>query len=368
MNDSAAIDLRARFDFIRYANCWEDPQLLLGALPPGARCLSIASAGDNSFSLLAGGASSVTAFDINPAQLALCELKKAAFATLSHEAFLRFLGFLPAQGDERLALYRNRIRPLLPEFVAASFDANPGVVAAGVVDGGKFESYFRLFRRRILPLAHSRRECAELLNRKSDGERRRFFYKTWANLRYRLLFKIFFSRFVMGRLGRDPEFFRYVKTSSISKDIWKRAERAMTELPTNDNPYLRYIISGSFLPTLPHYARPEHFEAIRSRLDRIRFVRASPGDLGREGDGFAFFNLSDIFEYMGRELFADTARTLLALAAPGAVFAYFNMMLPRDLADALPESFLPDSNLAGDLFSRNQAFFYGAFHVDRVRT
>lgn len=368
MTDSAAIDLRARFDFIRYANCWEDPMLLLGVLPPNARCLSIASAGDNSFSLLAGGAASVTAFDINPAQLALCELKKASFATLSHDEFLRFVGFLPAPGVERLALYRNRVRPMLPDFAAASFDANSGVVAAGIVDCGKFESYFRLFRRRILPLAHSRSECAELLRPKPVGERRSFFDKTWANLRYRLLFKVFFSRFAMGRLGRDPEFFRYVGTSSISRKIWERAERAMTELPTEDNPYLRYIIDGSFWPMLPHYARPENFATIRSRIDRIRFVRASPEDLRREGDGFTFFNLSDIFEYMGRELFAGTARTLLALAAPGAVFAYFNMMLPRSLADALPESFQPDPDLASALFARNQAFFYGAYHVDRIRT
>ena len=51
-----AIQDRAKFDVIRYANCWEDPRLLLGVLPPKARCLSIASAGDNSFSLLCGDA------------------------------------------------------------------------------------------------------------------------------------------------------------------------------------------------------------------------------------------------------------------------------------------------------------------------
>lgn len=46
------IEHRARFDLIRYANVWEDAELLVAALRPGPgkRFLSIASAGDNSLS------------------------------------------------------------------------------------------------------------------------------------------------------------------------------------------------------------------------------------------------------------------------------------------------------------------------------
>ncbi|MFL5754490.1 MAG: DUF3419 family protein, partial [Bacteroidia bacterium] len=41
---------RVNFEFIRYANCWEDADVLLEGLAPknGGRILSIASAGDNS--------------------------------------------------------------------------------------------------------------------------------------------------------------------------------------------------------------------------------------------------------------------------------------------------------------------------------
>ena len=43
------IEDRAAFDFVRYANCWEDADVLCEALRarPGIRALSIASAGDN---------------------------------------------------------------------------------------------------------------------------------------------------------------------------------------------------------------------------------------------------------------------------------------------------------------------------------
>lgn len=49
------IEERVRFDAIRYANCWEDADILMTALEPaaGKRILSIASAGDNSLALLA---------------------------------------------------------------------------------------------------------------------------------------------------------------------------------------------------------------------------------------------------------------------------------------------------------------------------
>ena len=217
MSKAQAIQDRAKFDFVRYANCWEDPLLLLGAMPARAKCLSIASAGDNSFSLLCGDPASVTAFDLNRAQLDLCALKAAAFRTLEHGAFLRFLGFAAADPGERSALYHEKVRAALEETARERYDARQDLLEGGVIDAGKFESYFRIFARRILPLTHTRRERLELLQAKGLEERRTFFRKTWANLRYRLLFKLFFNRWVMGRYGRDPEFFRLliVKISQL---------------------------------------------------------------------------------------------------------------------------------------------------------
>ena len=48
---SKEIQERAKFNKIRYANCWEDPELLLEVFDSGKKILSIASAGDNSLSL-----------------------------------------------------------------------------------------------------------------------------------------------------------------------------------------------------------------------------------------------------------------------------------------------------------------------------
>ena len=80
-----------KHDYIRYANCWEDPDVLLEALDvqENDKVLSIGSAGDNSFSLLSKNPKLVVAVDINPIQLNLIELKKAVFS--SNNRFTRFL-------------------------------------------------------------------------------------------------------------------------------------------------------------------------------------------------------------------------------------------------------------------------------------
>jgi len=77
---------RADFTRIRYAQCWEDADILLDglAIQPGDTCVSIASAGDNSLAMLAEDPALVVALDLNPAQLACLELRVAAYKELEH--------------------------------------------------------------------------------------------------------------------------------------------------------------------------------------------------------------------------------------------------------------------------------------------
>ncbi len=67
---------KADFSHIRYAQCWEDADVLLEALDvqPGDTCLSIASGGDNTLALLTRQPGRVVALDLNPAQLACLRL------------------------------------------------------------------------------------------------------------------------------------------------------------------------------------------------------------------------------------------------------------------------------------------------------
>ncbi|MBI5368643.1 MAG: DUF3419 family protein [Planctomycetes bacterium] len=358
---------RVDLGIIRYANCWEDADILVEALRPrpGTRFVSIASAGDNSFALLAAGAE-VVAADLSVPQLACVEIRRAAFRSLDYEPLLAFLGV--RESTERLAVYEG-LRPDLSESARAFWDGRRDQVSTGLIHGGKFEAYFKTFRTRVLPLTHSPRTILSLLEERDPEARRRFYEETWNNWRWRFLFRLFFSRRVMGWLGRDPQFFKYVE-GSVADNILGKARKGMMELPTHANPYLTYITTGNFGAALPRYLRREHFAAIKAGLDRLTIHQGpieQAASAHRGAAGFDGFNLSDIFEYLDLPTCRTIYATLLESARPGARLVYWNMMAPRRRPDELADRVTVLDDLARELHARDRAFFYSAFVVEEVR-
>ncbi|MES2569386.1 MAG: DUF3419 family protein, partial [Verrucomicrobiota bacterium] len=267
MNSEAAH--HADFSRIRYAQVWEDADILLDALDiqPGDTCLSIASAGDNAIAMLTRSPARVIAIDLNPAQLACLELRLAAYRNLDHSQLLELVG--SRESTRRIALYR-QCRPSLSRTAAEFWDRNHELINNGIGSAGKFERYFAFFRNKILPLIHSRKRVESLLQG-GPLKRRRAFYETeWNTWRWRFLFKIFFSRAVMGRMGRDPSFFRYVE-GSVGERILSRTRYALTELDPAQNPYLQWILTGEHTTALPCALRAENFDLIRANLDRLEW-------------------------------------------------------------------------------------------------
>ena len=354
---------RASFDFIRYASVWEDADVLLRALAPvaaGGRLLSIASAGDNALALLTLDPAEVVAVDLNPVQLACVELRIAAFRALEHEDLLRFLGVEPS--TERMARYTS-LRGDMSGDARAFWDAHPEWIERGAIHVGKFERYFGVFRERVLPLVHSRARVTRLRAPGDRAAREAFYRDVWDTRRWRLVFRVFFSRFVMGRLGRDPAFFDHVE-GTVGEHILARTRYALTALDTATNPYLTYILTGNFArEALPAYLRPENFGAIRDRLDRVRLLRAPAEQTPGPFDGF---NLSDIFEYMSPDEHERAYGALVGHARPGGRLVYWNMLAPRACPPSLRQRVRPLDELAAELHATDRAWFYQALRVDEV--
>jgi len=370
MNATSEAAAHADFSQIRYAQVWEDADVLVAALQPKPEhtLLSIASAGDNALALLASGAR-VIALDLNPAQLACLELRVAAYAELSHSELLDLIGSRGSDGDSasrRAGLYQ-RCRSRLSADAKKFWNARPADIAGGIGSAGKFERYFALFGKRVMPLIHSRATVERLLRGGTREERETFYRERWDTWRWRLLFRIFFSRFVMGRFGRDPSFFRYVE-GSVADRILARTRHALTELNPADNPYLQWILTGRHTTALPFALRAENFEAIRANLHRLEWRQQSVEEfLAQEPemklDGA---NLSDIFEYMSE---ANTAALLERVASAchaGARLAYWNMLAPRSRPESLAPRLRSLDELAAKLFALDKAFFYSRFMVEEV--
>ncbi|MCC6697294.1 MAG: DUF3419 family protein [Candidatus Hydrogenedentes bacterium] len=355
-----------RFTEVCYAQCWEDADVLIGALDiqPGQTCLSVASAGDNTLALLTKSPGRVIAVDHNPLQLHCLDLRMAAYREFDHASLLELMGSRPS--TRRVDLYERCRRQLTPD--ARDFwDSHKPAIAAGIGTAGKFERYLALFRTRVLPWLLSEEAVSALAQSGSPASRERFYGRHVDTWRFRSAFRLFFSRLLMGRLGRHPAAFRFVE-GSVASHLLMRLRHALTVLDPSDNPYLQWILQGRHPGALPCALRAEHFDAIRNNLDRVETrcvtVQECLKQLSdREIDGF---NLSDIFEYLSEAETADLFDDIVRTGRRGGRVAYWNLLVPRSSPERLNGQLQPLEKAAAALHARDKTFFYSAFRLEGI--
>ena len=181
------------------------------------------------------------------------------------------------------------------------------------------------------------------------------------------MFGLFFSRFVMGRLGRDPEFFRYVD-GSVSARLLSRARHALSELDPGENPYLQWILFGEHRTALPHWLRRDNVERIRNHLDHLEWRQQSIEDFLATSDAahVTRLNLSDIFEYMSPGNYRAALESIATVVPAGARLAYWNMLAPRQRPEELAGRLKTFPELSAALHARDKAFFYSAFVLEET--
>ena len=356
---------RAKFEIIRYAQAWEDADILAAALrvKPSDTVVSIASAGDNALALLAEGAERVIAVDLSPAQLACVRLRVAMYQTHAHGEFLELMGSRPSgRRKHLLELAAAKLSDADQKFWA---EREEQVRRFGVGGVGKFEKYFRTFRDWVIPFIHTREVIDLLLTPRDEAERAKFYDKRWNSWGWRQMVKLFFSRAVMGRLGRDPAFFDHVEGGPAAQ-VARLTRKALVDQDPSVNPYLHWILKGTHGAALPRALEAERFEVIRDRLDRLEIRLCTVETLASEGVKADAFNLSDIFEYMSPEAHEAAYGTILAAANPGARIAYWNMMAPRRVPVSLAARVTTNTELEAKLKPLDKAFFYSDFVIEEV--
>ena len=321
---------RVDFSLIRYSQCWEDTEVLLESLniQENDICFGILSAGDNVFSMLAENPKKVVALDISFPQIALAKLKKEVFNSLSYEEMLAFMGVM--KSDKRIEIY-DRIKENLDKEVKEYWDFNKEAIQKGIIHAGKFEKFFKIFREKILPFVHSKKRIEKLLEKKSRQERIEYYDKYWNNFRWKLMFKLFFSKYIVGKLGRDKEFFRYAE-KNISEEMKERSRYALCEQNPYENPYINYILTGNYRKDcLPYFLRKENFDKIRKNLHKVEILQSSVEEYLDQIDfKIDKFNLSDIFEYMSAENYSKLMGKIYDNAENNALLAYWNLIVERN--------------------------------------
>lgn len=356
----------ADFTAVRYAQCWEDADVLLDALAvqPGDVCLSIASAGDNTLALLARHPAKVFAIDLNPAQLACLELRVAAYRLLSYEDLLVFLG--SRRGQHRMKLYQV-CRQLLSRHARAYWDERPEDIAHGLGSAGKFERMMLRFRSAIVPLAHDRLMVDRLLAGGTRSERQAFFQTRWNTPMRRLLATLFLPRVVQARTGRAVPF---LPSGDLAhgRRLLARTERLVTDQDPAQNPYLHWMLTGIHGNALPFALRPENVPTIRANLDRLDWRLCALEDvLGELGDrSVDRFNLSDTFEYLAEPAYQTLLYRLARCGRRGGRLAYWNTTIRRRRPPIMADMLLPLTDLADNLKRRDRVFLYDDFVIEEI--
>jgi S-adenosylmethionine-diacylglycerol 3-amino-3-carboxypropyl transferase len=358
----SAITGTVDLNILRYANCWEDADILLEGLSlnPGKKILCVASAGDNALAMLSTNPIEILAIDLSPVQLYLTELKKTAFEHLDHGDILTLLGITDNK-EGRVSKFA-ALESKLSTDCRQYWKNNLHMVSAGLIHSGKFESYFRKFRSIFLPLVHTKKQTAELLQQKTDAEQTAYYNRHWNTWRWKLLMNLFFSKVVMGRYGRDPEFLKHV-TLSVPEYIRQRSEKHLQSATCTTNYFLHMIFTGKFGSQLPFYLRKENYEAIRSNIRKLKLQQISAEEAIRSAP-YDVYCLSNIFEYFSLEAFTEMIKQHAQHIPQNAQLAYWNLMAPRSFTEALPQMFTLHEE-AERLSVNDKGFFYSRFIIEQ---
>lgn len=358
-----ALANKVDFSIIRYSNCWEDADLLIQALneQKNGKYLSICSAGDNSFSLLCLQPDIVVAVDLNDTQLYLAELKISAIKQLELDDFKGFIGIKDSL--IRTDIYKTILRDQLTESAKSYWDHNLEYIRSGVSNIGKFENYFKVFRKYVLKYIHSKKRINTLFVPKKEQEQVEFYRTHWNNRRWKFLFKIFFSKHIMGKVGRDPEFVKQV-TIPVGEYIYQKAENHLSSKKCQENYMLQHILTGQYASDLPHYVKEQNYPIIKKNIDKIVLFKGYVQEAIEKYGPFNGMNLSDIFEYQPMDIFEKVSQELVSGLHPNGIICYWNLMVPRRISSIVPE--MKYQKEASELATeKDKGFFYNQFIIDR---
>ncbi len=371
------------FGRLVYAQIWEDPECDLDALQlsPGEHVVAIASGGCNVLSYLSAGPVRVTAVDLNPAHVALCELKIAAARALdSHDDFSRFLRL--ADRPDNAALFDRKIAPLLDPRTRAYWNGadglgrrrvsafNRNIYRTGLL--GRFIGTGHLLAR-ILGA-----DLTGLLECTTQDEQERFFdshispaFDRWLTRRITAAPPALYG------LGIPPAQFETLRGDEEMADVLRARLRRLAAGFSLETNYFAWQAFArrypEYLPDcVPPYLRRRNFETLRERVSGLSVVHGLVDQVlarqpARSVDAVVLLDAQD---WMSDDRLNALWEAITHAAAPGARVIFrtsgeqtvLDGRLRKDLADRWHY----DRARSVALHARDRSAIYGGFHLYRL--
>ncbi|MDT0684888.1 DUF3419 family protein [Autumnicola psychrophila] len=313
-------------DLIRYSLVWEDANTLYNGLEIDEkdRLLMITSAGCNVLNALLKKPAAITAIDLNPEQNRLLLFKIHVIENYDHEIFSALLGFFGRSAvKEAWEKVVNSLEPVLQEHGVDFFLKNPD----GILSSGKLETYIHGF---YLGLSEKfQQKLRQLISFGTIQEQQDFFQKELNSTEFEKIFIDYFDQQNLSK-GRDPKLFKHVKESG-GEIFYSRLKKFIGKQLLKDNFYFRFFMFGpQNMPEeiLPPCYRKENFQILKEQLHKLEIVAGEAIEylLSQEGDDINKAGLSNIFEYVAEEQFAEVCQNLLNFRENPLRFIFWNLL------------------------------------------
>lgn len=332
---------RNLYGALAFAETAESMRLCQEALQigPGDRVAGICSSGDVLLSLLSEGPEQVVGFDINPTQVALAELKRAAIDHLEVDAYLELFGVASASPRRRLAAFDRITRALSPS-LRRHLLARRGWVAKGMLNHGMTHLIIRALVNTIERVVDADTFSLFLGEHGSDAERAR---------RLDELIEQPVTRYALAPFARRfaPQlkwlFFPHKLCRVSTRPDQMVAEFFETFRPlfvrgVKDNPVLARSAAGHVHPEWTEHLYDEaRFSSIAARQDSLRLevmdltagLRTLPGGWATK------LYLSNAPDYLTNAELAELVEQVRRVAAPGARILHFSLLDEDRIGDAI---------------------------------
>ncbi|CAN5220821.1 BtaA family protein [soil metagenome] len=347
-------------NLIRYSLVWEDANTLFNGLEIGNKdcLLMITSAGCNVLNALLKKPAAITAIDLNPEQNRLLLFKKHLIGNYDHEIFLALLGFYGKKAvQEAWEKVENSLEPVLREHAAYFFQKNPD----GIMPSGKLETYIHGFFPGLPE--EFQQKIKQLITFETLREQQDFFQKELDNTAFENIFIDYFDQQNLSK-GRDPKLFTHVKETG-GEIFYSRLKSFMGKQLVKDNFYFRFFMFGPRdLPEeiLPPCYRKENFLILKEQLHKLKIVTGEAIEylLSKEGENINKAGLSNIFEYVAEEQFAEVCNNLLNVRENPLRFIYWNLL--QSQGDSHCKAHLMEK-LSEDLTANEGCFYFNNVRV-----
>ena len=372
-----------------YNTCWEDPRLDRVALDlrPDDTVLVITSAGCNALDYALAGPRHVHAVDMNPRQNALLDLKLAGIRELEFAEFFDLFGRGRVAGFD--GMYRNRLRPALPDASRAFWDKHLDFFDGR---GARDSFYFRgttgllayLVKLYVDRVPRLRESLDSLLAAESLAAQQTLYF---GGVRER-----FWRGFVRWLIGQDA----VLSLLGVPRPQREQVERhygggiadfvidcldaVFAHLPLHDNYFWRVYLRGEYSPgCCPEYLKESNFNRLRDGLaERVSthtatvegFLRSTPIPISR----FVLLDHMDWLSTHARPALAAEWQAIVDNAAPGARAIWRSGGMTVGFVDPIEVSLAGtrhrigellqyQHHLARELHAKDRVHTYGSFYI-----